>query len=117
MYRRIETVAGHMEQVIPHNIAPADFVFEAFYFRYRSALAAIVLVIIILTFMLLAPFLPLFHFQRIRKNNLEKGFFLYRLQVVVYIMMVLMPVADDLSCCHVRKAAISMPHQLLVAGC
>jgi len=109
MNRRIKTVAGHMEKIVPHNIAPADFVFEAFYFRYRSALAAIVLVIIIFTFVLLAPFFPFFHFQWIRKNDLEKGFFLYRLQVVIHVMMVFMPVADDLGCGHVRRDAIEMP--------
>jgi hypothetical protein len=101
----MEAISGHMQQVIGHDIAPADLVMKHGYFRELAFLFAFFLVVLV-------PLFKEVHFGRFRKNDLEEGFLGNLFQVVVHVMVVLMAVANDLGSYHVGLLCISVTRNI-----
>jgi len=90
-----------MHQIISHDVAPADLIVKQRDLWKGAFLPAFVLIVIVISVVLLYPGLPLIHFGRVRKYDLEMGLLGNRFQVVINIMMKFMSVADNLGCNHV----------------
>src|SRR6187397_2302928 len=100
------SIPGYMQQVVCHEITPADLILEYFNLWKLSPLATIILVIIIFTFIFNTPFLKLFKFHGIRKYNFKMRFLRYRFQIVIQVMMIFMPVPDNFRCCHMPVSSV-----------
>ena len=106
---RIKFKAGNVKQVVSHDIAPANFVFEDFSLGQLAALAAIVFIVVVFSVVILAPLREPIHFFWIGENNLKIGLFFYQFKIIIKIMMILVPVSYDLGSGHGERAAISKP--------
>lgn len=95
--RRVVPVTG-LDEVVGHQVAPADLLPEGLYLRECAALAAVRLVVVVFAVMLLTPFRKQVHFGRVGEHDLEMGFLRNRFQVVVQVMMMFVTMADDLGC-------------------